>query len=277
VPLRFAVMSPVALPPGAVPPSPGSACELIVVRHGETEWNKELRVQGRTDTALNDKGRLQAEKCAEALAARFASGAAASLPEIWSSELSRASCTASAIAAALGRDPGDVRRDARLNEWDLGVLEGLRKDEAARQHAEDWATFSQHWAAPAVPEEVAARVIEGGESMLDVRQRAVACLEEACRQATDAGRSTVVVVTHGGVLGQLLKHAVVQRAAGDVPSTATPANACISTFAMQPGGCWRIVAWAEVDHLTGEATPLAANYNAHPVAAVPITVGGEER
>jgi len=254
-------MSSAAPASGSLSFAPGAACELIVVRHGETEWNKELRVQGSTDIELNAKGRLQAERCAEAISERLAKRGAAFPPAVWSSHLSRAAVTASAIAAGVGSDEG-VRQDARLAEWDLGVLEGMRKDEAAQKHAEDWWTFSHHWAAPVVADDVASRVISGGESMLEVRRRVVACLEEACREALVVGRSTVVAVTHGGALGQVLKHAVSQLAADEVPATASPTNACISTFYVEPSGRWHIAAWAEADHLTGDAAPLVANYNA---------------
>lgn len=267
------------LPSAVVLPSDG-AHELVVVRHGETDWNRALRVQGSTDIPLNDKGRTQADACARALARDYPSLRSPGV--VYASRLQRAVVTATAIATALAATLGvaastalgsqrataqrsvEVCSDARLNEWDLGVLEGLKKDEAAARHAEDWATFSR-WCSARVSPESAARPVTDGECMDDVRQRAVACLEEACKAALGAGegesRQPVIAVTHGGVLGQLLRHAEESRGgAADVVQPAV--NACISRFLVIPGGRWRILSWAETDHLSGEAAPVAADYDA---------------
>mmetsp|Transcript_20461 Transcript_20461/g.57218 ORF Transcript_20461/g.57218 Transcript_20461/m.57218 type:complete len:275 (-) Transcript_20461:239-1063(-) len=238
----------------------GGACELIVVRHGETEWNRALRVQGSTDIELNAKGRIQADRCAAALAKQLALD---SRPKVvLSSELGRAAVTAASIALALSEGAGastTVRQDPRLNEWDLGVLEGLRKEEAAKEHPEDWRLFSEHWSVPRVSPEVAATRIAGGESMREVRARAVAALEEACREAQAEGM-LVIAVTHGGVLGQLLQHTVeIGTVSADI-STA-PANACISRFLVTPDGRWEVTSWSEIDHLDGDAAPHTVNYN----------------
>lgn len=262
-----------------LPPSDG-AYELVVVRHGETDWNRALRVQGSTDIPLNDKGRMQADACAKALARDYAGPRSPGV--VYASGLQRAVVTAAAIATALAATLGivasaapgspqkankgtvEVRSDARLNEWDLGVLEGLRKDEAAARHAEEWATFSR-WCSAYVAPENAARLITNGECMNDVRQRAVACLEEACQAASSAGdiesRQPVIAVTHGGVLGQLLRHAE-EGGGGEVDVVQPAVNACISRFLVVPGGRWRILSWAETGHLDGEAAPVAADYNA---------------
>lgn len=251
----------------AVPSPPGAACKLVVVRHGETDWNRALRVQGTTDIPLNRRGLAQADACAKALVQDFPGEASPKV--VYTSQLQRAAATASAIAAALGvtgaaarsgaRRPVSVQGDARLNEWDLGVIEGLRKDEAAERHAEDWGIFSQ-WCAGRVSPETAARPIAGGESMDAVRGRAVACLEEACCAALAEGDGLVIAVTHGGVLGQLLRHA--EESEAEVSAVTPAANACISRFSVVPGGRWHILSWAETDHLTGEAAPVAADYNA---------------
>ncbi|CAE8598350.1 unnamed protein product, partial [Polarella glacialis] len=99
----------------------------------------------------------------------------------------------------------------------------------------------------------ATRLVTGGESMELVRLRAVACLEEACVAAQGG---PVVAVTHGGVLGQLLRHA-------DIGTHArhTPTNACISRFLVRPGRQWDILSWAAADHLSGDCAPVAAKYD----------------
>eukprot|EP00435_Cladocopium_sp_Y103_P052391 s1082_g16.t1 len=90
----------------------------LVVRHGETDWNRQLRVQGRTDVPLNAKGRLQAERCADAVLAQLQRHSST----ILSSSLERAAATAEAIATAMR---AEVRKDIRLNEWNLGIIEGM--------------------------------------------------------------------------------------------------------------------------------------------------------
>ncbi|CAJ1451360.1 unnamed protein product [Effrenium voratum] len=214
---------------------------LLVVRHGETDWNRRLRVQGTTDVPLNARGILQAERCAEAVLQHVGKKRP---KRIYSSALSRASSTAAAIACRVG---GAVCEDLRLNEWNLGVIEGMSKDEAAAQHADDWNVFSQ-WCAGHVSDDVANyRVSGGGESMEQVRKRAVECLEEAC-----SSEDLVIAVTHGGVLGQLLRNC-------NAGQAARPAgNACISRFLVRPE--WKVVDWASTEHLEGDAAPAAADY-----------------
>jgi probable phosphoglycerate mutase len=93
---------------------------LLVIRHGESEWNAVRRWQGIADVELTDRGRAQARRAAEVLAGIFAD------PQhvvVWSSSLRRAAETADVIAAALG--VGEVRRDARLVEADAGPWQGL--------------------------------------------------------------------------------------------------------------------------------------------------------
>eukprot|EP00435_Cladocopium_sp_Y103_P013852 s4721_g3.t1 len=137
-----------------------------------------------------------------------------------------------------------------LSQVDRHIAE-MCKDEAAAKHAEDWKIFS-HWCSTAVKQEISQQRISGGESMEEVRLRAVQCLEEA-----DPGPERVVIeVTHGGVLGQLLRHAV-QNSGQQVPK---PGNACISRFLVRPGGPWEVVDWALTHHLEGDLAPAAADY-----------------
>lgn len=226
-----------------------SAAELAATT---VDWNQQLRVQGTTDINLNERGRLQAQMCARALTKLLESREHPR--SVYSSELRRASLTASVIAASLGNSV-EVHEDPRLNEWNLGSIEGMRKDDAASRHADDWSVFSQ-WCATNVAEEVTKYPISGGgESMEEVRQRAALCIEEACRASTCG---LVIAVTHGGVLGQLLRHSE----PNSQEPRATPTNACISRFRVQPGGGWKVLSWATSDHLTGDASPAAADYGA---------------
>mmetsp|Transcript_50722 Transcript_50722/g.94790 ORF Transcript_50722/g.94790 Transcript_50722/m.94790 type:complete len:255 (+) Transcript_50722:34-798(+) len=229
-------------------------CEAIIVRHGETDWNRQLRVQGTTDVALNTRGKLQATMCASSLAKQLK--ARAEIPHlVYSSELQRASATAAAIAEALGPSIR-VEKDPRLNEWNLGSIEGMRKDEAAAQHASDWAVFSR-WCSSDVPVDVTKHCISGGgESMEHVRARATRCIEEACA-ASSCG--LIIAVTHGGVLGQLLRHSE----PSSTPPRPKPTNACISRFRVRPEGQWEVLSWSSSTHLSGDAAPAEAEYGTH--------------
>lgn len=92
--------------------------EILLLRHGQSEWNAVQRWQGIADTALSDVGRNQASFVGSVLAAR-----ALGFRHVWSSDLARAAETADLLAAAVGLGP--VRREPRLREADVGEWEGL--------------------------------------------------------------------------------------------------------------------------------------------------------
>jgi len=93
---------------------PGDATRIVAVRHGETVWNAEMRMQGQLDTALSGRGRWQASRAAEALVGE-------GIEAIVASDLARAYDTAAAIAAALGLA---ITTDAGLRERCFGIFEG---------------------------------------------------------------------------------------------------------------------------------------------------------
>jgi broad specificity phosphatase PhoE len=135
---------------------------LLLVRHGETDWNAEGRLQGHTDRPLNDHGRRQAKDLADRLADEGADA-------IYASDLSRARETAEIVGTRLGLP---VVIDADLREKDWGSWEGLTGDE--RAHVE--------------------QVAESTEAHRDRVMRAVRRIVER-----HPGQR-VVVVTHGGSL-----------------------------------------------------------------------------
>jgi glucosyl-3-phosphoglycerate phosphatase len=98
---------------------------LLLVRHGETDWNRDGRWQGGSDTRLNDLGREQARELAEQLDG--------SIDVVYSSDLARARETAEIVAAKLGLE---VRVDPRLRERGFGSWEGLTTDEIEEQFAD---------------------------------------------------------------------------------------------------------------------------------------------
>lgn len=155
--------------------------ELVLVRHGETEWHAGNRYAGRSDVALTPRGTAQAEELA-----RWAAGAG--LDAVVCSPLSRARRTAAPAAAAAGLD---AVVDERLVEVDFGAGEGLTRDEMAERFPEALAAFL---AAPA------SSPLPGGEPGADAVARARPAIGDAVR--TWPGR--VLVVAHQTLLRLLL-------------------------------------------------------------------------
>lgn len=148
---------------------------IALVRHGETDWNVQRRIQGRTDIPLNDTGRRQAVATGAALAE-------SGWDAVYSSPLTRAAETAELIAAAVGAPL--LGFHASLAERSFGVLEGLDHEGRAAVEAQ-------------------AATIEGLEARSAVIDRAGAALAEIAA-AHPGGR--VVVVSHGGVIHSLILH-----------------------------------------------------------------------
>lgn len=149
---------------------------FYIVRHGETDWNKDGRYQGQTDIDLNDQGRQQSA----AVAARMAG---LTLDAIYSSDLKRAHDTAAAIAA--GRP---ITPDPRLREVHAGRCQGLLHTEIALREPDFWAAAQQD------PETVP---FPDGESPVELQMRAMDCLRELAERHPG---QRVAVVTHGGVI-----------------------------------------------------------------------------
>lgn len=133
--------------------------EIILCRHGQTDWNTQGRYQGRTDVPLNAFGRQQARELAGQLAAQ-------AIHVVYSSTLERAYDTAVEIARAHRLD---VRRDPRLDEIDQGLWEGMRHDEIALHHPEKLAAWQDHPIDLRLPE---------GETLEEVRLRVRAALDD---------------------------------------------------------------------------------------------------
>ena len=148
---------------------------LFVVRHAETDWNRERRYQGRADTGLSDVGRGQATAVARALQG-------GGLAAVYSSPLKRAMATAEAIAAP-HRLP--IRIVDAFGEIDFGQWEGLTMDEVRARFAAEYRGWAER------PHET---VPPGAEPLAAVRQRVLAGLE-ALRAEHDG--ESVCLVTHG--------------------------------------------------------------------------------
>jgi broad specificity phosphatase PhoE len=160
----------------------------MLVRHGQSTWNREHRIQGQLDPPLSGEGRRQAELLGHRLAGhRF--------PGFYASDLKRAFQTAEAIGAIIGRDP---EPEPGLREIFLGEWEGLRSDEIAERYPEAWARWSEepNW-----------DLVPGGEGMARFEARVTAALDAILQRHA---HSEVLVVTHGGVI-QAALHRVIGR------------------------------------------------------------------
>ena len=144
--------------------------KLILVRHGETVWNREQRVQGVSDIELSERGREQAEILARCLKHE-------TIERIISSPLTRAYQTAQAI----GRFHAvDIEVDVDLRELDQGIFEGLTFQEMRERHA----SFLNRWSADPV-----SLVIPEGESLVDLQRRAWSAVERIIK----VSKNTLVV------------------------------------------------------------------------------------
>ncbi len=147
---------------------------LILVRHGETRWNEERRIQGIGDTELNERGRKQTQYLAQALASE-------NVVAIYSSPLSRALKTARAIARPHNLE---VQIEDALKELDAGELDGLTTSEIAAQYGD----FLKEWikGSPTLK-------MPGGESIAELRDRAWEVIERIIKRYPDG---VVIVVSH---------------------------------------------------------------------------------
>ncbi|KAL6337819.1 hypothetical protein AAG906_002284 [Vitis piasezkii] len=205
------------------PVDPGYA-EIIVVRHGETAWNADGRIQGHLDVELNEAGRQQAA----AVADRLSKGPRISA--VYSSDLKRAFETAQAIATSCGRF--EVIKDPDLRERNLGDLQGLVYQELAKINPEAHKAFLSHRTDQEIP--------GGGESRDQVYQRCTLSLK---RIGSKHKGERVVVVTHGGVIRALHKRASPNGRAGKIMNTS------VNIFHLCDGDKWVIKAWGDISHL----------------------------
>lgn len=197
---------------------------FIVVRHGETEWNLESRIQGHSDSALTPAGLAQAEALARRLARE-------SFDRLFSSDLGRARETARIIGARTGHA---VWVDPRLRERAFGVAEGLTYGELDHQFPD---AFSK------VRETDPDFVIPGGESRRQHYERVGGAFESLSRE--HAGLR-LAVVCHGGVLAALYRriHALGIATPRPIPIP----NASFNAIRFD-GAAWTVEAWGDTDHL----------------------------
>ena len=200
--------------------------ELIFIRHGETDWNREQRFQGQSDVPLNAIGQEQARRLGQAMAGeRF--------DVLVSSDLQRARQTAAPLHRAGAQDLSPLRG---LREQSFGVLEGLDVPAIKAQHPRLWAQWLLHDADTALPE---------GESTRQFHARVMATVRELAE--ANPGR-TLALVTHGGVLDMLWRTVHGLPLSG--PRECAIPNTGINRLRWR-GGTLGILRWGEDAHLAG--------------------------
>jgi 2,3-bisphosphoglycerate-dependent phosphoglycerate mutase len=207
-----------------------SNTRICFVRHGETNWNAERRMQGHIDIPLNANGISQAERLANALIR-----VKHPFDAIYSSDLERALHTANAVAGALSLD---VQITPRLRERNVGKLQGLLLAEAPVLLPEIW---QKHIARELDHD------LGGGESIRSFHQRMQSILELFLSE--HRGQS-VLAVSHGGSLDMIYR--IVTQQALDAERVAVVPNTSLSWIA-HDGNAWSIERWGDTSHLKDKA------------------------
>ncbi len=197
---------------------------IIAIRHGETAWNVDTRIQGHLDVPLNARGQWQAEQLGRALVGE-------PLAAIYSSDLSRAHETASQVARHTG---AELNVEPRLRERSFGSFEGktfAEIESTLPQDAQRWRQRDPHF------------VPEGGESLTQLQERVV---HIASTLAARHPGQLIAMVSHGGVMDVLYRAAT--RLDLKAARTWALGNAAINRLLWSPQG-FTLVGWADTGHL----------------------------
>lgn len=205
---------------------------IIAVRHGETAWNVDTRIQGQLDIGLNDRGLWQAERVGKALAEE-------AIDRIYSSDLQRAHTTAQAIARhAAHASAREVQLHTGLRERGFGTFEGETWADIAEKWPDEsrrWKQRDPHFAPP------------GGETPTQLLARVQATVDDI---ASRHPGEHIVLVAHGGVMDMLYRLATRQEL--HAPRTWHLGNAAINRLLWTPDGL-SLVGWGDARHLEDDA------------------------
>ena len=197
---------------------------LVLIRHGETEWNRTGRYQGHADSPLTPKGMAQARAVAQVLDAE-------TFTAFYSSDLGRAKHTATIIADKLGRR---FLTDSRLREQHYGLLQGC-DGRAARMVDPGFFESLARGDADYAP--------KGGESRRQRHQRAITALTEIAEQHPGG---KVLIITHGGIVDSLFRETL--GIPFESPRKYSLYNTAINRFSFC-NGTWTLRLWGEISHL----------------------------
>ncbi len=198
---------------------------ILAIRHGETAWNVDTRIQGHLDIPLNDTGHWQAQRLGQALAGE-------AINAIYASDLSRAHETALYVGRATGVP---VVAELGLRERGFGDFEGRTFAEievALPDQAERWRKRDPLFAP------------NGGESLLQVQERVLATVNRLARQHPG---ELIVMVGHGGVMDVLYRAAT--RLDLQAARTWLLGNTAVNRLLWTPEGL-SLVGWSDVEHLS---------------------------
>ena len=203
---------------------------VLLIRHGQSQGNAEGRFGGHTSTPLSQRGRLQAEATARALASE-------TFNAIYSSDLMRAVETAEPLARLTGLR---IDKTDAFRERSVGVMEGLTFEEAAAQHPEQYGALLRR---------DFDHVLLGGESYRQMLDRASRHLDQAIQQHR-GGR--VIIFSHTGTICILTLHLMGALDAPELrPVWITTANCGITRFELRSDGFVRVLAVNDTRHLAG--------------------------
>lgn len=197
---------------------------LVLIRHGETEWNRQGRMQGRLDSPLTKLGRAQA-----LAAGRYVRHL--ECDALVHSDLGRALETAQLVAAESGLTRWS---EPRLRERSLGIMEGLTKPQFRERHPQHFRVYETRDPDFVVP---------GGESLRQVFDRTQLCLESL---VSDFEGATLAVVTHGGILDAVYR--MVTGIALETPRRFPLCNASLNRISRH-NEVWQLDDWGDITHL----------------------------
>lgn len=207
--------------------------QLIIVRHGQTDWNVGRRIQGWRDIDLNDNGRQQAQRLAAYLAKP--DNKHAPIDAIYSSDLLRAQHTAKAVADQL-RIPINLTEGVR--ERNYGILEGVPFDQMHEHHPEVAAIWKSRDPDGVIPK---------GETLRVFHERVTRTLEDI---ALRHQQQRVMVVTHGGAMDIIWRAATGEPI--EAPRKTVFLNASLNHIAItasDDGFAWTLHEWGDISHL----------------------------
>ena len=204
---------------------------LCLIRHGETSWNAERRLQGHTDIPLNSKGALQARQMAQAL-----KDIKLTFDVLYTSDLKRAADTANAVVELFGVD---AQVDSALRERHFGALQGLLIGEAPLLLPDIWRA---HIARDLGHD------LGGGESIQQFAVRVQNALDRI--QVQHAGK-TILIVSHGGTLDMIYR--IASKQALNAERVASVPNASLNWITHSELNGWSVEQWADTRHLEGPA------------------------
>jgi probable phosphoglycerate mutase len=210
------------------------AVTLLLIRHGETAWNAESRIQGQLDVPLSNAGIWQAGRLAQRLADER-------IDAIVASDLARAWLTAQPIGQSRQIEP---LPDVRLRERHFGLFQGHTLDHIAVTWPSEFAAWRQRDPEWAIPE---------GESGTQFIGRVLEALDEITQR--HAG-GTVAVIAHGGVLDVAYRHA--RGLTWNAPRQHLMANAALNRVTARPKPLrMEVVLWGDITHLATARDELA--------------------